>query len=272
MNLLRGVLFGIATLVLVALVLLGPRGFRTRAPESADIRVVTEAVPPRVESQGDMRARLEAAVVAVPQYKGFVEQLRDTFPAEYDAALARGVDRSQIAARLDPPDQFVLDAVAALRRGRGRLAAVARDDALAALFQAQAATLAALGDTDSRLCVGFLYGSAGAGFSSFAAAHRDLVARLAQAGLDAVLDGKAAPVLRRAPADADFSVIEHELTGRGFGREEIDALLDGRMPDPPLPDARLCSAALAYLDVLNGLPLTSRMAIYALSVELMSRS
>ena len=272
MNLLRGVLFGIAAMVMLALVLIGPRGFRAPSPQSAEINVITDAAPPRVERSGNVRARLEAALVAVPEYKGFAERLREAFPAEYDAALARGIERSEISARLDPPDQFVLDAVGALRRGRGRLAAVARDDALTNLFQAQGATLAALGETDSRLCVGFLYGSAGAGFASFAAAHRDIVAQLAQAGLDAVLDGPAAPVLRRAPSDADFSVIEHELTDRGLGRAEIEALLDGRMPDPPLPDARLCGAALAYLDVLKGLPLPSRMAIYALSVELMSRS
>ena len=272
MNLLKAVLFGIAAAVLVALVLVGPRGFRAPVSEPAELRVMIEAPPVRPERSTDVRARLEAALFAVPEYRPFAEKLREAYPAEYDAALARGVERYGIAARLDPPDQFVLDAVAALRRGRGRLAAVSRDDALAALFQAQGATLAALADTDSRLCVGFLYGSAGAGFTTFAGTHRDLVARLAQAGLDAVIDGQSAHVLRRAPSDADFSVIEHELTGRGLGRTEIDALLDGRMPDPPLPDDQLCRASLAYLDVLGNLPLASRMAIYALSVELMSRS
>jgi hypothetical protein len=87
-----------------------------------------------------------------------------------------------------------------------------------------------------------------------------------------VLDGQASRITRPAPADTAFQKIESELTDRGFGRGEIDALLDGRVPDPPLPDAQMCRAARAYLDVLKSLPQDARMAIYALSVELMSRS
>ena len=65
MNLLRGVLSGIAAVVLLALVLGGPRGPVMQLLQPADIQVVTEAAPPpRLERQTNMRARLEAAVLA----------------------------------------------------------------------------------------------------------------------------------------------------------------------------------------------------------------
>ena len=74
-----------------------------------------------------------------------------------------------------------------------------------------------------------------------------------------------------APTDADFALLERMLTERGLGAAEIEALLDGRHPDPPIADDRLCDAGLVYYDVLKQLPEDARLRIYALSVELMSR-
>jgi hypothetical protein len=66
--------------------------------------------------------------------------------------------------------------------------------------------------------------------------------------------------------------LENALTKRGLSKVEIDALLDGKTPDPPLEDARMCAAGQTYLDVLSGLPEPARLRIYGLAVELMARS
>ena len=52
----------------------------------------------------------------------------------------------------------------------------------------------------------------------------------------------------------------------------IEALLDGRSPEPAVEDARMCAAGRIYLETLRELPEEIRMRIYALAVELMARS
>ncbi len=224
---------------------------------------------PREEA---LRRDIEAQFSKVPVFQAFFDRFRLAFPIDYDLTVQRGIARAEAAGKVETPEQYVLDAISVLRRGRGLLAAHASDLALARLFDLQSQTMTALAQIDPGLCVGFLYGTAATGFIAFAATHRDLVADMANAGLDAVIDGQANRVARSAPSEADFQHIESDLTARGLAPNEIDALLDGRVPTPALPDDRFCKAALSYLDVLKGLPPGMRAAIYSLSVELMSRS
>ena len=62
------------------------------------------------------------------------------------------------------------------------------------------------------------------------------------------------------------------MAAKGLSQAEIEALLDGKTPDPPLPEARLCKAGRVYLEMLKTLPEPVRLRIYALAVELMARS
>ncbi len=86
------------------------------------------------------------------------------------------------------------------------------------------------------------YGNATQRFYEFSAKNRDLVVEMAQASLDAILDGRTSRVDRRPPSDADFAQLETALMEQGLGRPEIEALLDGKAPEPPLPDATMCRA------------------------------
>ena len=56
------------------------------------------------------------------------------------------------------------------------------------------------------------------------------------------------------PTDTDFDQFQTALEAHGLDAIEIGALLDGKAPDPPLPDDRMCQAGRSYLDVLHGLP------------------
>jgi len=95
---------------------------------------------------------------------------------------------------------------------------------------------------------------------------------MAIAGLDAIVDGQAKKNERQPPTDADFLLLEKAMAGKGLSQPEIEALLDGKTPNPPLEDARLCQAGRVYLEMLKTLPEPVRLRIYALAVELMARS
>ena len=99
-----------------------------------------------------------------------------------------------------------------------------------------------------------------------------LAGEMAIAGLDAIVDGQAKKNTRQAPSDADFALLEKGMAAKGLSQAEIEALLDGKTPDPPLEDARLCQAGRVYLEMLKTLPEPVRLRIYALAVELMARS
>ena len=77
---------------------------------------------------------------------------------------------------------------------------------------------------------------------------------------------------RTAPTEADFKALKSALVAKGLDKVEIDALLDGKMPDPPLADARMCAAGQTYLETLRALPEAARLRIYGLAMELMARS
>jgi hypothetical protein len=62
------------------------------------------------------------------------------------------------------------------------------------------------------------------------------------------------------------------LRERGLETPEIEALLDGKVGNPPIADTKLCQAGLAYLDTLAAMPESARLRIYGFTVELMARS
>ena len=53
---------------------------------------------------------------------------------------------------------------------------------------------------------------------------------------------------------------------------EIDALLDGRTPEPPIAEATMCTAGQTYLSTLAELPPDVRSRRYGLAVDLMAKS
>ena len=66
-------------------------------------------------------------------------------------------------------------------------------------------------------------------------------------------------------------MFEAALKKAGLSQPEIDALLGGKTPDPPLPDVKMCRRP-HYLQTLAGLPDQTRMRIYSLAIDLMARS
>ena len=169
-------------------------------------------------------------------------------------------------------DLVMADAVSALRRVHGALAMKASDPALDQIFAWQLREMQALAQRDPHLCVAFLYGANGSGFLSFAADHRGLVADAAIAGLDAMNSGRTDQVGRSPPSDSDFQALDRALVSKGLSRPEIDALLDGKLADPPIADPDMCQAGQTYLATLATLPPDMRGRLYGLAVDLMAKS
>ncbi|MBI3275326.1 MAG: hypothetical protein HYZ60_05165, partial [Methylocystis sp.] len=218
------------------------------------------------------RAKIDALIAATPEYARFFDRLRAAFPEDYDAALASFAAGPPSGGREESVDLYVSQTVRLLRQSRGTLAAKAEPAPLGKIFDMQLNVLRAIAEQDNRLCVAFLYGGVDQDFQRFASGRRNLVADMAIAGLDAIVSGQSNKIDRGAPSEADFRVLENALTARGLGKAEIDALLDGKMPDPPLDDARMCAAGETYLEALRALPEPARLRIYGLAVELMARS
>lgn len=225
------------------------------------------APPPEPPALAARRA-IESRIAATPEVARFFDRLRLALPSEYESALV-ALENRQIA---DNPDLWLSEAVKSLRQSRGTFGAKADAGALSNVFAKQLAVLDALSARDPKLCVDFLYGGASEAIFAFAAENRALVSDLAIAGLDAIVDGEQKKIARGAPTEADFQTLEKALTEKGLGKAEIEALLDGRTPDPPLPDAQMCAAGRTYLQTLATLPEETRLRIYALAIELMARS
>ena len=224
--------------------------------------------PPEVLA---VRAVIEKKIGEAPDVARFFDRLRLALPAEYESVIAT-LARRRMGGGGDTPDYYLSEAVKILRQSRGALAARADAPALANVFAQQLAVLNALSTRDPHLCVDFLYGGASEAFFNFSADNRALVSDLAIAGLDAIVDGKQKNIARAAPNEADFQQFEAALKKAGLAPLEIDALLDGKTPDPPLPDARMCTAGQIYLQTLAALPDPARLRIYALAIDLMARS
>jgi hypothetical protein len=229
---------------------------------------------PAAASQATLDARkadIVARIAATPDVARFFDRLKSVAPTDYEAAIARAASAPG-GGPSDTPDFWLSDAVKIVRQSRGALAAHAQPQPLTDVFVRQRAILGALAARDARLCVDFLYGGASADFFLFAAANRPLVGDLAVAGLDAIASGQTAKIDRGAPTDADFQALESALRDKGLNPTEIAALLDGKSPDPPLPDARMCEIGQVYLDAMAALPEDVRLRLYALAVDLMARS
>ena len=208
------------------------------------------------------RVAVEAAIADAPDYARFFDRLRLAFPSDYETIVASlALGPAQRGAEPDA-DAMMADAVTALRRVHGPLAAKASEAALQQIFASNLREMNAMGEVNPQLCVAFLFGAGGSGFSSF-------VADAAIAGLDAISSGRTEQVARTAPSDADFQLLDRALVAKGLSRPQIEALLDGKTADPPIPDAEMCRAGQTYLATLAELPEASRDRLYALAVNLM---
>jgi hypothetical protein len=219
------------------------------------------------------RARIEAHIAsASPDYNRFFAHLKQLLPHEYDVILDGFARQSLEGADMSNVDSLLSDAVRALRLSSGALAAKADGPALTRIFAMQSTMMRALAAKDPKLCVDFLYGGASPAFFDFSSNNRALVADMAIAGLDAINDGRAKRISRPPPSDADFALLETALKAKQLSPVEISAILDGKIPSPPIPNVRMCQVGEIYLDTLAALPEPARYRIYGLAVELMARS
>lgn len=244
-------------------------GPRETAPPP--VVVAPEAATKTAPTVDTARKDVEDTIASAPEIARFFDRLRLTLPTDYETAIAALAARRSGGA-VDSPDYDLSQAVKTLRQSRGALAAKADSAALGRVFEAQLAVLKALSSVNTRLCVDFLYGGASEAFLKFSAENRPLVSDLAIAGLDAILDGKEKNVARTTPTESDFQMFETSLRQNGVGADEIGALLDGKTPDPPIPDDRMCAAGKTYLETLRQMPEDVRGRIEALAIDLMARS
>lgn len=223
---------------------------------------------------GDVEAARKAVEdqAALPDYAPFFRLLIEKLPVEAAQARQAQADRWLADRALATPERYVSETLRALRQTRGVLAARADSGPLGRIFDTQAALLEALAQDDPRLCVDFLYGGASDAFLDFSGGHRKLLSDMAQAFLAAIVDGQEKKPDRPAPTQEDVTALEQALAAAGLGKAAIDALLDGKAADPPLPDAEMCSAGRTYLKTLAALPEAQRLRFYGLAVELMARS
>jgi hypothetical protein len=225
-----------------------------------------------VMDAGAARQEIEATILATPEYAKYFARLRETFTADYDAVLKNFAYQKAMHGGKESVDYYLSETVRQMRQKHGALAATAENALLSRVFTSQLNVLHALAMADKKMCVAFLYGVTNADFQTFAASRRELVSEMALAGLEAMLNGKSKNIIREKPSDTDFRVLEVALGDHGLSRGEIDALLDGKTPDPPIEDPRMCAAGQTYLEVLATLPEVARMRIYALAVQLMANS
>jgi hypothetical protein len=262
----------------IALLMLAPGAGKDAPAQIADAPTAMETETPQAPPEpaplapGAARKEVEATIALAPEYMRFFQRLREAFPADYGTAMDGFAARYSTARKADSPEFYLSEAVRNLRQARGVGAAKADPKPLERVFDMQLDVLRAVGKQDSRLCVSFLYGASDADFQQFAAARRALVSDMALAGLEAMASGATKKIERPAPTEADFKLLESALTARGLAKAEIDALLDGKTPDPPIEDKRMCAAGQIYLETIRTLPEPVRLRIYGLAVELMARS
>ncbi|MGP0060430.1 MAG: hypothetical protein ACLPID_14190 [Beijerinckiaceae bacterium] len=224
------------------------------------------------EATAELRREVEAKLTESPDYARFFDRLKLVLPSEYEALIDEFMKRAQAGAVVTNIDFLMSEAVRSLRLSRGMMAAKASAPALVHIFEVQSSVLHALAAKEPRLCVDFLYGGASDAFFSFSSEHRPLVADMAIAGLEAIEDGQTQKIERPPPNDADFELLENALKIRKLNETEIEALLDGKSPYPPIPDTRMCDVGQIYLETLATLPEPVKLRIYGLAVELMARS
>ncbi|MBM3551929.1 MAG: hypothetical protein FJX45_09210 [Alphaproteobacteria bacterium] len=222
--------------------------------------------------KGSARQQIETLIASTPDYARYFARLRETFTADYEAAINDFAARLAQTKEEQSVDYYLSEAVRRIRSAHGALAAKAEPEPMARVFEKQLDVLQAVAREDKRMCVAFLYGATNLDFQRFASSRRQIVSDMALAGLEAIVSGQANKIERAAPTEADFRILENALAARGLGKAEIDALLDGKMPNPPLEDARMCGAGQTYFEVLKTLPEPARTKVYGLALELMARS
>lgn len=268
MHVLRLVLIGIAIGVAIILGVrfvggsfTGPQiAGRETAPAAHVVNLSPEAA----------RSAVEDRLKQSGEYARFFKTVHEQFPADYERIMNGFSVRAQTALALSP-DVYLAEALRGLRQSQGVLASKASVGALEKVFAYQARIINTLAQSNPRLCADFLYGNAAPGFFEFSSKNRVLVAEMAEASLEAILEGRSLGIDRAPPADKDFSVLEAELERKGLGKAEIEALLDGKTPEPALSDAAMCRAGVVYFETLRALPADVRQKIYALTIRLMAR-
>jgi hypothetical protein len=246
------------------------------APPLAVKPVVTQPIAPEplqqvfVPPDPELESAWADKLRAIPDYQAFFTRMRADFPSEWTEALREASGEGGLA-KSEGVDLLMSLAVRGARQNSGLLAAKARAPALDKLFAQQLVVARQLASADPALCLDFLNGAAAGRFTLFAATHRAVMAGQALAGLDAIQDGARAKIQRDAPSQADFDVLEKALRQKGLSPPAIALLLDGKAPDPPIPDDQACKNGVAYLETLAGLDEPLRLRLYALAVQLMSR-
>ncbi len=271
-KILRIVLLGLAALAGIiagtALLKMATRG----EPPSAS---VTEAVLPLGGRGADgaeaIGSIFQNTLKGAPEYAVFFDRMKADFPSEYEAFLETVARRSAASGDIGSADLQLAEAVRTLRLSRGVLAAKAGQPALERIFDLQRAMLKALAAKDPRLCADYLNGDESSSYFEFAAENRKLVAEVAIAGIDAIIDGETKQMHRDVPTVDEFDDLERLLRAKGLGSAEIGALLDGTVSNPPVGDEKMCSAGQIYLETLASMPDDVRLRIYGLAAGLMAR-
>ena len=264
----------------IALVLAAAFGWRLAGSPGfglwrADVPPAPVAITPRTPRTP--RDAMMARLAESPEYAGYFDRLQASFPLAHGQILTMlAHDFESAAAGGKPPasiDLQVFQASRMLRQSRGVLAAKAEAELMRRIFDAQASMMQSLAsDGEVKLCVDFFYGGAAQNFFDYLALHRRLSVDLALTWLEAIGDGKANPVMRPDPDDADFKLLEEALAAKGLPRIQIDALLDGKPLDKPVPDADMCQAVQSYLATLRALPQEPQIRLLARTLVLAARS
>jgi hypothetical protein len=271
MDILRLALLCLAAVIAITLGI----SFIFEANESNN--VATSSAAPSVqepsESMVATRQKIATEIArAAPDYARFFARLKAILPNEYDEIFDKFAQQQLAGADMTNVDSLLSEAVHDVRLSNGVLAAKADGAALSHIFDIQLQMMQALAARDPRLCVDFLYGGASQAFFEFSAKNRKLVSDMALAGLEAIDNGRTNKIERQPPNDADFDQLETAMKGQGMNDAEVAAILDGKTPDPPIPDDRMCMVGQIYLKTLAALPEPVRLRIYGLAVELMARS
>ena len=271
----RALRYSLLAISICVLGLLGWRSLQNRPVSTATVpqlrpvpRIPEPAPAPTATPLPAPPATADQRIAEIPEFAGFYGKLRIAFPGDF------ATFRATLGAATPMPnaDAAIWDAMRDLQQARGVLAAGADGATLDRYFDARSAMVAGLAPLSARLCADYLYGQTGTTISDFTAAHRGLVATLADRQLAAIVDGLAQHRDHAAPSDADIDALAAALKTRGLSPGEVSLLIDGQAPDPPLPDVRLCQIGQAYLDTLHDLPPDPRHRIYSLAAELLARS
>ena len=172
--------------------------------------------------KGTARQMVETAIAQAPDYARYFARMRETFTADYEAAIDEFATRLSDTKLEQSVDYYLSEAVRRLRQAHGALAAKAEPDRMAQVFARQLDVLRAVAQQDKKMCVAFLYGATNLDFQRFAASRRQLVSSMATASLEAMVNGQGKKIERPQPTEADFKLLEKALTDRGLNRAEID--------------------------------------------------